>query len=85
MKEVHMWGIYADTPKMGSVPRSPTLAELLDKSKKSGFFPLQSLTPCTHPEHNPPSHMVVPHGYGYRHVCPQCSRTTVIHCDQVTL
>lgn len=27
--------------------------------------------PCNHPEHNPPSHMVLSPGI-YRHICPSC-------------
>lgn len=34
--------------------------------------------PCRHREHNPPSHMVVPPGKIYRHVCPGCGRESTM-------
>ena len=30
---------------------------------------------CTDPEHNPPSHIVLPNGV-YEHTCPRCGKVT---------
>lgn len=40
---------------------------------------------CRHPEHNPPMHLHIPPGKRYRHVCPACGRTVVVHAPEVTL
>jgi len=38
----------------------------------------ESDLPCIHPGHHPPSHMVIPFGKKYRHVCPGCGKVIVI-------
>ena len=45
----------------------------INSDSESGFFDLEDdIKRCTHPNHNPPSHMHIPQGKGYRHVCPGC-------------
>lgn len=34
--------------------------------------------PCSHPEHRPPSHIVIPAGKKMVHTCPACGATQVI-------
>lgn len=34
--------------------------------------------PCLDPAHKPPSHMVIPAGKIYRHVCPSCGAEVVL-------
>jgi len=48
--------------------------------KQSGFEPLDGVWEplCTHHEHNAPTHLVVPPGQQYRHVCPKCGNEQVI-------
>ena len=48
------------------------------KKKKSGFFDLPVQEICTHSEHNPPTHLHIPPGKGYRHFCPQCGKETIL-------
>lgn len=50
---------------------------------KRGFFDLPPEDFCNHPEHDPPSHMVIPEGKGYRHVCPGCGRVVVLRGSAV--
>lgn len=52
----------------------------LDCPKRSGFedIPKEEL-PCRHPEHNPPSHLCIPAGKRYRHICPGCGNEMVIN------
>lgn len=38
---------------------------------------------CLHPEHNPPMHMVYPHGV-YEHTCPSCKSKQVFVIDGPT-
>lgn len=53
---------------------------------RSGFEPINHLTKrCTDPEHTPPSHMVIPQGMRYRHVCPSCGETQYIYPVETTL
>jgi hypothetical protein len=58
---------------------------LPDSEKKSGFFDLPQQDICRDKEHNPPSHICIPQGKGYRHVCPSCGKETVIIPPQVRL
>lgn len=51
---------------------------------KSGFFDLYEAKPCTHPQHNPPMHLFIPPGKGYRHVCPECGSEVIMRGSQVT-
>lgn len=40
---------------------------------------------CRHREHNPPSHMVIPHGKRYVHICPGCGFRCVLRNNGATL
>ncbi len=51
--------------------------------KKSGFEDDPAPARCLHREHEPPSHMVIPQGKLYRHVCPGCGRETVLRAPQI--
>lgn len=48
------------------------IAKRRDPAGKSGFFDLAPATHCQHREHAPPTHIHIPAGKGYRHVCPGC-------------
>ncbi len=58
---------------------------LKKEAEKSGFFDLQKQDTCHDSEHNPPTHIHIPQGKGYRHVCPSCGKETVIIPQQVRL
>lgn len=51
--------------------------------KQSGFFDLKQEN-CTDPSHNPPTHLHIPTGKGYRHICPSCKNETIIIPPQKT-
>jgi hypothetical protein len=64
------------------------------ESQKSGFFPLpkQTQSPlkdlkdiCRDNEHNPPSHLHIPQGQGYKHICPTCGYTQIVIPPQITM
>lgn len=40
--------------------------------------------PCNDPEHWPPTHLYIPAGYRYRHVCPKCGTERLIESNGVT-
>lgn len=48
--------------------------------RKIGEVPV----PCSHPEHYPPSHMVLPPGR-YEHTCPACGRRTEFTVPSITV
>lgn len=51
--------------------------------EKPGLFPIkQWFTYCTHPEHNVPVGVYIPHGYGYKHICPACGYVSVVFPPQ---
>lgn len=59
--------------------------ENMGKEKQSGFFdlPKQSKV-CKDPSHEPPMHLHIPQGKGYRHVCPSCGKVTTIIPPQIS-
>jgi len=52
--------------------------------KKSGFEDIPVQEQCRHPEHNPPTHLYIPPGKRYRHVCPGCGQERVIQPPQIS-
>lgn len=42
------------------------------------FEPDPEYKPCRNPEHNPPTHLYVPSGMRYIHVCPSCGKEVII-------
>lgn len=65
--------------KMGIQP------DIEQKIKQGGFFDLPKENKCRDKQHNPPMHICIPKGKGYRHVCPLCGQVTTIIPQQVTL
>lgn len=47
--------------------------------ERMSFFNLPFGGRCNDPEHYPPTHLWVPPGMGFRHVCPKCGRVSEIH------
>jgi len=45
---------------------------------KGGFEDIPAQERCLNREHEPPSHMVIPAGKQYRHVCPGCGKVAVM-------
>ena len=41
--------------------------------------------PCMHPAHNPPTHIYIPEGKRYRHICPACGKEQIIKASRVTM
>jgi hypothetical protein len=62
---------------------------MYDEPEQSKFFDLEEgnpkFTKCMDPSHDPPTHMVIPKGKGYRHVCPRCRKVTTIISQQINL
>ena len=50
---------------------------------KSHFFNLTEIPKCQDVEHNPPSHLHIPQGQGYKHVCPSCGKVTKLIPPQI--
>jgi predicted RNA-binding Zn-ribbon protein involved in translation (DUF1610 family) len=40
--------------------------------------------PCCHPEHNPPSHIVIPDGKLLKHICPACGKETIVRKQPIS-
>lgn len=55
-----------------------------NKPKKGGFFPLPKSKQCKDPSHSPPSHICIPQGQGYRHVCPSCGNVIELIPPQIS-
>lgn len=52
------------------------LGEITKPEKQCGFFDLDIPIKCTNPSHEPPTHIHIPQGKGYKHVCPSCGKVT---------
>lgn len=59
---------------------TPTKPNDLHQSQdiKGGFFNLPKRYACRDPEHHAPTHIHIPAGKGYRHVCPTCGAVQTI-------
>lgn len=40
---------------------------------------------CIHPQHEPPRHIVIPHGSKLVHTCPACGQTVTIRPNVVRM
>ncbi len=81
-------GVAEFIDKEGRVPFMQLVDELaafFPKLEKSGFFDLPEQKVCRSIEHNPPTHLYIPEGKGYRHVCPDCGNVTTIIPQQISL
>lgn len=52
--------------------------------KQGGFFELPQDTRCKDKSHEPPTHIYIPQGKGYRHVCPSCGKVTELIPPQIS-
>lgn len=46
--------------------------------RRGSFEDIPAQERCLNPSHEPPSHMVIPAGKQYRHVCPGCGREMIL-------
>ena len=60
------------------------LGEITKPEKQGGFFDLPKDTRCKDKSHNPPTHIYIPQGKGYRHVCPSCGKVTELIPPQIS-
>lgn len=80
---------FSETPKEEHNEMFDIYNNMVDGYEKqgkvnSGFFDLENTTHvCNHPSHNPPSHIVIPTGKCYRHVCPCCNKVTTLIPPQI--
>lgn len=58
--------------------------------RESGFFDLPQLPAyertrnfCVDPAHEAPTHLHIPSGKGYRHVCRSCGREVILYPSDV--
>lgn len=56
-----------------------------ENRKESVFFDLPKTIKCLDASHEPPSHLYIPPGKGYRHICPTCGKTTDLIPPQISL
>lgn len=60
------------------------LGEITKPEKQGGFFDLPKDTRCKDKSHKPPTHIYIPQGKGYRHVCPSCGKVTDLIPPQIS-
>ena len=72
-----------DTIAESSIKRK--LVELLKEKKKSGFQNAENtFTTCKDTNHFAPSHIFIPDGKKYVHVCPSCGKEQTLVSPQVS-
>jgi hypothetical protein len=54
------------------------------QKKEGGFFDLPKDKTCKDRNHKPPTHICIPQGKGYRHICPSCGNITDLVPPQIT-
>lgn len=54
------------------------------KQQQSGFEDIPAVERCLDRSHEPPTHLHIPQGKRYRHVCPSCGYTVVLQPPQIT-
>lgn len=52
--------------------------------RQSGFEDIPAVERCLDSSHEPPTHLHIPQGKRYRHVCPSCGYTVVLQPPQIT-
>lgn len=55
-----------------------------DQDKKESGFETIDEHACHHPEHFGPTHLYIPAGQQYRHVCPGCGQNTILRGSGAT-
>lgn len=60
------------------------LGEIIKPEKQGGFFDLPQDTRCKDKSHESPTHIYIPQGKGYIHVCPSCGKVTVLIPPQIS-
>lgn len=73
-----------DSQETDAVDIITRLRKEIELNKQGGFFDLPKLNICNNPEHNPPTHIHIPQGKGYRHICPGCGKEQVIIPQQIS-
>ena len=56
----------------------------LPKDEESHFEDIEETKMCSHVGHNPPTHLHIPQGKRYIHICPGCKSRMVIQPSQIT-
>ena len=55
------------------------------KKEESHFEDIEPIRMCKHPSHNPPTHLHIPQGKRYVHICPGCNAKMTLQPPQITL
>jgi len=79
----------SDDPNyIGSVKNNleESINRLINEKEKeeSHFEDIDLPKRCLHPGHNPPSHLHIPQGKRYIHICPACRQRTVMQPLQIS-
>lgn len=62
-----------------------TFPNLIPKKEEvSHFEDIEEPTKCTSTEHNPPTHLHIPNGKRYVHICPSCKTKIILEPPQKT-
>lgn len=60
------------------------LQEIQSKGRSNRFIKLPEVKICRDPSHNPPTHLCIPEGMAYEHVCQGCGNTTLLHSPRIS-
>jgi len=57
---------------------------IANEEERSHFEDLETTPKCNHPEHEPPTHLHIPLGKKYIHICPGCRRRIELIPPQIS-
>lgn len=57
---------------------------IANEEERSHFEDLETAPKCNHPEHEPPTHLYIPRGKKYIHICPGCRRRIELIPPQIS-
>lgn len=90
--DMQLYGSPYKSMKTGSI--SQTLRDLVEDinnerdihpRKQSRMEPIpEKYKVCRHPEHNPPTHICIPQGMQYVHVCPSCGAECILRSPEIS-
>ena len=56
-----------------------------NKKEHSGFVNIEQIHSCFSSEHYPPTHLHIPYGKKYIHICPDCGNRSELNSSQARL
>lgn len=67
------------------IGQNPLTIKPFVQEEESHFEDIEDVITCNHPGHNPPTHLHIPQGKRYIHICPACKQKTILQPLRIRL